>query len=168
MLSIKYSMIKASVNVAERRHEEMEVVGWLVALVALVIIEISTMGLTTIWFAAGALVAILAAALGAPLFVQIALFLIVSVLMLVFTRPLAVKFFNNDREKTNVDSVIGKKGIVTGQIDNLQGTGQVTLNGLEWTARSAQEDKVISEGSVVVIRDVQGVKLIVELDEERV
>jgi len=168
MLSIKYSMIKASVNVAERRHEEMEVVGWLVALVALVIIEISTMGLTTIWFAAGALVAILAAALGAPLFVQIALFLIVSVLMLVFTRPLAVKFFNNDREKTNVDSVIGKKGIVTGQINNLQGTGQVTLNGLEWTARSAQEDKVISEGSVVVIRDVQGVKLIVELDEERV
>ena len=160
MLSIKYSMIKASVNVAERRHEEMEVVGWLVALVALVIIEISTMGLTTIWFAAGALVAILAAALGAPLFVQIALFLI--------TRPLAVKFFNNDREKTNVDSVIGKKGIVTGQINNLQGTGQVTLNGLEWTARSAQEDKVISEGSVVVIRDVQGVKLIVELDEERV
>ncbi|MBR2948730.1 MAG: NfeD family protein [Lachnospiraceae bacterium] len=146
----------------------MEVVGWLVALVALVIIEISTMGLTTIWFAAGALVAILAAALGAPLFVQIALFLIVSVLMLVFTRPLAVKFFNNDREKTNVDSVIGKKGIVTGQINNLQGTGQVTLNGLEWTARSAQEDKVISEGSVVVIRDVQGVKLIVELDEERV
>jgi len=168
MLSIKYSMIKASVNVAERRHEEMEVVGWLVALVALVIIEISTMGLTTIWFAAGALVAILAAALGAPLFVQIALFLIVSVLMLVFTRPLAVKFFNNDREKTNVDSVIGKKGIVTGQINNLQGTGQVTLNGLAWTARSAQEDKVISEGSVVVIRDVQGVKLIVELDEERV
>lgn len=146
----------------------MEVVGWLVALVALVIIEISTMGLTTIWFAAGALVAILAAALGAPLFVQIALFLIVSVLLLVFTRPLAVKFFNNDREKTNVDSVIGKKGIVTGQIDNLQGTGQVTLNGLEWTARSAQEGKVIAEGSVVVIRDVQGVKLIVELDEERV
>jgi membrane protein implicated in regulation of membrane protease activity len=88
--------------------------------------------------------------------------------MLVFTRPLAVKFFNNDREKTNVDSVIGKKGIVTGQIDNLQGTGQVTLNGLEWTARSAQEGKVIAEGSVVVIRDVQGVKLIVELDEERV
>ena len=168
MLSIKYSMIEASENVAERRHEEMEVVGWLVALVALVIIEISTMGLTTIWFAAGALVAILAAALGAPLFVQIALFLIVSVLMLVFTRPLAVKFFNNDREKTNVDSVIGKKGIVTGQIDNLQGTGQVTLNGLEWTARSAQEGKVIAEGSVVVIRDVQGVKLIVELDEERV
>ena len=145
----------------------MEVVGWLVALVVLVIIEISTMGLTTIWFAAGALVAILAAALGAPLYVQIALFLIVSVLMLVFTRPFAVKYFNNDREKTNIDSIIGKKGIVTGQVDNLQGIGQVTLNGLEWTARSVQEDTVIPEGSVVTVQDVQGVKLIVELVEER-
>ncbi|MBQ8688519.1 MAG: NfeD family protein [Ruminococcus sp.] len=146
----------------------MEVIGWLIALVFLVVIEISTMGLTTIWFAAGALAATIAASLGAPLYLQIALFLIVSVLMLVFTRPIAVKYFNQDREKTNVDSVIGKKGIVTGAIDNLLGCGQVTLNGLEWTARSASEDLKIPEGSVVIVRDIQGVKLIVELEEERV
>ena len=126
------------------------------------------MGLTTIWFAAGSLAATIAVALGAPLYLQIALFLIVSVLMLVFTRPIAVKYFNQDREKTNVDSVIGQKGIVTGEINNLQGCGQVTLNGLEWTARSANEDLVIPEGSVVIVREISGVKLIVDLEEERV
>ena len=88
--------------------------------------------------------------------------------MLVFTRPVAVKYFNRDRVKTNVDSVIGRKGIVTGKIDNLQGCGQVTLNGQEWTARSLSEGQTIQEGSVVVIREVRGVKLIVELEEERV
>ena len=146
----------------------MEVISWLVFLVALVVIEICTMGLTTIWFAAGALAATVAAALGAPLFLQIALFLIVSVLMLVFTRPIAVKYFNQDREKTNVESVIGKKAIVTGAIDNLQACGQVTLNGLEWTARSTADDLKIPEGSVVIVREIQGVKLIVEMEEERV
>lgn len=146
----------------------MEVIGWLVLLVALVVVELSTMGLTTIWFATGALAATIAAALGAPLYLQIALFLIVSVLMLVFTRPIAVKYFNQDREKTNVDSVIGQKGIVTGQINNLQGCGQVTLNGLEWTARSVEEDLVIPEGTVVIVRKISGVKLIVDLEEERV
>ena len=146
----------------------MEVIGWLILLIALVVVELATMGLTTIWFAAGSLVATVAAAVGAPLYLQIALFLIVSVLMLVFTRPVAVKYFNRDRVKTNVDSVIGRKGIVTGKIDNLQGCGQVTLNGQEWTARSLSEGQTIQEGSVVVIREVRGVKLIVELEEERV
>ena len=145
----------------------MEVVGWLIAVAVLVIIEVATLGLTTIWFAAGALVATVAAALGAPLFVQIALFLIVSVLVLIFVRPFAVKFFNQDREKTNVDSMLGQKGIVTAQIDNLQAAGQVTLNGMEWTARAVSDDRVIPEGSVVIVRDIQGVKLIVDLEEER-
>ena len=146
----------------------MEVIGWLIAAVALVVIELATLGLTTIWFAAGALAATLAAALGAPLFLQVALFLIVSVLVLIFIRPYAVKYFNQEREKTNVDSMIGRKGIVTGRIDNLQACGQVTVNGMEWTARSAVEDQVIPEGAVVCIRDVQGVKLIVDFEEKRV
>ena len=118
----------------------MEVIIWLVLLVALVVIEAATMGLTTIWFAAGALVALIAAACNAPLFVQIALFLVVSILMLVFTRPVAMKYFNGDRAKTNVESLIGKKGVATGEIDNLKGCGQVTLNGMQWTARSAAAD----------------------------
>jgi len=146
----------------------MEVVVWLVLLIVLVMAELATMGLTTIWFAAGSLVATVAAACNAPLYLQIALFLIVSVLMLVFTRPVAVKYFNKDREKTNVDSLIGRKGIVTGQIDNLKACGQVTLNGMEWTARAASEECVIPEGSVVIVKEVTGVKLIVELEEERV
>ena len=146
----------------------MEVIGWLIAAIALVVIEVATLGLTTIWFAAGALTATLAAALGAPLFLQVALFLIVSVLVLIFIRPYAVKYFNREREKTNVDSMIGRKGIVTGRIDNLQACGQVTVNGMEWTARSAVEDQVIPEGTVVSIRDIQGVKLIVDFEEKRV
>lgn len=141
------------------------VIVWTVLLVVLVAVEIATMGLTTIWFAAGALVATIAAACNAPLFVQIALFLIVSVLMLVFTRPVAMKYFNKDRAKTNVDSLIGQKGIVTGKINNLEGCGQVTLNGMEWTARSAAQGCVIPEGSVVVVKEIHGVKLIVELAE---
>lgn len=141
------------------------VIVWTVVLIALVAIEIVTMGLTTIWFAAGALAATIAAACNAPLFVQIALFLIVSVLMLVFTRPVAMKYFNKDRVKTNVDSLIGQKGIVTGKINNLEGCGQVTLNGMEWTARSAAQGCVIPEGSVVVVKEIHGVKLIVELIE---
>lgn len=138
------------------------VIFWTVLLVLLVVVEIATMGLTTIWFAAGALVAAVAAACGAPLFVQITLFLAVSVLMLVFTRPVATKYFNKDRVKTNVESLAGQKGIVTGEIDNLKGQGQVTLNGMEWTARSVKQGGVIPEGSVVIVREVRGVKLMVE------
>lgn len=141
------------------------VIIWTVLLVVLVAIEIATMGLTTIWFAAGALAATIAAACNAPLFIQIALFLIVSVLMLVFTRPVAVKYFNKDRVRTNVESLVGQKGIVTGEINNLKGCGQVTLNGMEWTARSVLQGCVIPEGSVVVVKEIHGVKLIVELEE---
>lgn len=145
----------------------MEVISWMVLLVLLVVVELATMGLTTIWFAAGALVATIAAACNAPLFIQIALFLIVSVLMLVFTRPVAMKYFNRDRTRTNAESLIGRKGIVTGEINNLKGCGQVTLNGMEWTARTVTEDCTVPEGSVVVIRAIRGVKLIVEPDENR-
>jgi len=96
-----------------------EVFAWLALLILLVLIELATMGLTTIWFAAGALVATIAAACGAPVLVQVILFLVVSVLMLVFTRPVAMRYFNVGRAKTNVDSMLGERGIVTGRIDNL-------------------------------------------------
>lgn len=145
-----------------------EVISWMILLVVLVAVEISTMGLTTIWFAAGALAATIAAACSAPLWVQIALFLIVSVLMLVYTRPVAMKYFNRDRTKTNVEGLIGKKGIVTEQISNLEESGKVTLEGMEWTARTASEDDRIPEGSVVVVQAIRGVKLIVETFRENV
>ena len=130
---------------------------WLIVFVVLVIIEIITMGLTTIWFAGGAL----AAAVHAPLWVQIVLFLVVSALLLFFTRPVAVKYFNKDRVRTNVESLIGQQAIVISEINNLQGIGQVTVNGQEWSARSTDEEAAIPVGCVVIIERVSGVKLIV-------
>ena len=102
-----------------------QVVFWLILLIILVAIEIATMGLTTIWFAGGAFVAIIAAALNTPLYVQITLFLIVSVVLLLFTRPIAMKYFNKDRIKTNAESLIGKQAVVTEDIDNLLAVGLV-------------------------------------------
>ncbi len=141
-------------------------VFWLAALVILIAIEIATMGLTTIWFAGGALVAVIAAAAGAPVYLQVALFLVVSVVLLVFTRPVAMKYFNKDRTRTNVDSMPGKRAVVTKEIDNLQGLGQVSVNGMEWSARSKEVGGKIAEGTVVTVLAVDGVKLIVEERKE--
>lgn len=139
---------------------------WLIVLVVLVVIEIATMGLTTIWFAGGALVATFAAAFGAPVFLQIALFLAVSLVLLYFTRPVAVKYFNRGRVRTNVEGMLGRSGIVTCEIDNLKGQGQVTVNGMEWSARSTADSVIIPAGAVVTIQSVRGVKLIVEERKE--
>lgn len=136
-------------------------VMWLVLLVFLIIIELMTMGLTTIWFACGALVAAVASGLGAPIYIQLVLMVVVSVLMLMFTRPVAMKYFNKDREKTNVDALIGEKAIVTGDIDNVEGVGQVSVSGQIWTARSEDDSIMIKRAEVVEIVAVSGVKLIV-------
>ncbi|MBR5596834.1 MAG: NfeD family protein [Lachnospiraceae bacterium] len=134
---------------------------WLVALVAFVIIEIATMGLTTIWFAGGAFIALFLALVHVSVYVQIGVFLVVSIVLLICTRPLAVKFFNQKTTKTNVDSIIGKQAIVLVEINNLMETGQVMLNGMEWSARTYEEGKIISAGAVVEVKEIQGVKLIV-------
>ncbi len=141
------------------------VVVWLIILVLLVIIEIFTLGLTTIWFAGGALVAIVVAALGGPVWLQVLVALIVSTVLLFFTRPVAMKYFNRDREKTNAESLVGRQAIVLSEINNLQGTGQVTINGMEWTARTISDGQTIKSGEVVVIRGIHGVKLLVEREE---
>lgn len=135
---------------------------WLIIFVACIVIEIISMGLTTIWFAGGALIAAVASALGLPLWLQITLFVLVSLVLLYFTRPIAVKYFNKDRIKTNVESLVGKQAIVISEIDNLQGVGQVTVEGKEWTARTINERVTLPVGSVVIIRAISGVKLMVE------
>lgn len=135
---------------------------WLIIFVACIVIEIISMGLTTIWFAGGALIAAAASALGVPLWLQITLFVLVSLVLLYFTRPIAVKYFNKDRVKTNAESLVGKQAIVISEIDNLQGIGQVTVDGKEWTARTLNEGITLSAGSVVIVRAISGVKLIVE------
>jgi len=135
---------------------------WLIVFVACIVIEIISMGLTTIWFAGGALVAAIGAAFSVPLWVQIILFIIVSFVLLYFTRPIAVKYFNKDRVKTNAESLVGKQAIVISEIDNLQGIGQVTVEGKEWTARTTEDNVTLPVGSVVIIKAISGVKLMVE------
>lgn len=139
----------------------MHAIIWLILFVVLVIFEIVTMGLTTIWFAAGALVAFIASLLHATWWVQFVLFIIVSLVMLIFTRPFAVKYINRHTTRTNVDSIIGMTGRVIAQIDNEQASGYVTINGAEWAARSAGGD-IIPVDAIVQVKSVEGVKVIVE------
>ena len=141
-------------------------VVWLGILVVLVVIELLTMGLTTIWFAGGALVAALISIPGTPLIIQILFFLIVSILLLYFTRPIAVKYFNRDRTRTNVESLIGRQAIVISEINNVEGIGQVNTGGMEWSARSSYHNIVIPVGAVVTVLGIDGVKLIVEERKE--
>ncbi len=134
---------------------------WLIVLIITITVEVVTMGLTSIWFAGGALVAVIAAAFHAPVSVQIVLFLLVSFLLLFFTRPIAVKYFNKDRIRTNVESLVGRQAIVISEIDNLQGIGQVTVGGQEWSARSHDDRIKLPTGVVVDVVAINGVKLIV-------
>lgn len=140
-------------------------ITWLVVLIVCLVVEFSTMGLTSIWFAGGALLSMVIALIGGPLWLQVLVFLVVSIVLLIFTRPVAAKYFNKNRTKTNVDSIAGRQAIVTEKIDNLQGVGQIVTNGMEWTARSL-DDSVIEEGAVVTIEKIEGVKAIVKMKKE--
>lgn len=134
---------------------------WLVILALCIVIEIATLGLVTIWFAGGALVSFFVAMATDNVLLQVIVFLAVSFLLLFFTRPVAAKFYNSKRTKTNVDSLIGEQCKVTEAIDNFNGTGAVFLNGLEWTARS-QAGALIAKGARVRVCAVDGVKVLVE------
>ena len=134
---------------------------WLMAFIILVVMEFLTMGLTTIWFAIGALTAFFASLFGASFWIQIILFLVVSLVVLVVYRPLAVKYVNSRRTKTNVDDLVGKEAKVTEKIDNLNQTGRVVLNGMDWSARTTIGG-TIDVDTIVKVIEVKGVKLIVE------
>ncbi len=140
----------------------MQAVVWLVLLVVLLAMEAVTLGLTTIWFAGGAFVAFILAMAGLELLPQIAAFCLVSVLLLIFTRPAAARWLNKGRVKTNAESVIGGTAVVTEAIDNLAGTGQVQVRGQYWTARTAEDTEKIAAGKTVEIQKISGVKLIVK------
>lgn len=139
----------------------MQEIVWLALLVVLILIEIATLGLITIWFAGGALVAFIVAFFTDSILIQVIAFLVVSFLLLFFTRPIATKHFNNKRTKTNVDSLVGEYCKVTEEIDNFNETGTVMLNGLTWTARS-KDDTKIAVGTRVKVSRIEGVKAIVE------
>ena len=141
-------------------------VFWLIVLVVLIATEIATMGLTTIWFAAGALVAAIISLLGGNVWWQVGIGLVVSLLLLFFTRPIAVKYFNRERVRTNVESLVGRQAIVISEVNNLQGTGQVNISGQEWSARASSDSVIYPVGSVVNVVAISGVKLIVEERKE--
>lgn len=139
---------------------------WLLLVILLLVIEILTMGLTTIWFAGGAMAAFISTFFGAGAAAQRSIFIILSLVLLVITRPIAVSYMKGGKTKTNADSLIGRVALVTGDIDNLAQSGEVMIADISWTARSREDGCVIPSGSRVKICGIEGVKLIVEKTEE--
>lgn len=137
---------------------------WIVLAVVLGIIEAATVSLISIWFAVGAVVAIIPAYFGAPIWVQILVFLVVSAVCFVFTKRFFKDVIKVKKQPTNADGLIGEDGIVTAEIDNLSGEGKVFISGLTWSARSSNGEN-IPEGAVVTVRKIEGVTLIVKIKE---
>ena len=137
------------------------VMVWIILIVVLIVIEVLTMGLTTIWFAGGCAAALLVCVIGLPIWVQVGVFVGVSVLLLLLTRPLAQRFIDSNKIRTNADSLIGQEALITERVDNVKGTGRARVNGQDWTARSVIMEQTIEPGEVVMIRAIEGVKLIV-------
>ena len=142
-----------------------EAIFWLAAMVIFILAEAMTTSLVSIWFAAGALGAILVALLGGGLTLQVTVFLALAILMLLFLRSLARKHFTPRITKTNVDSVIGATGIVLTPVNNIAALGQVQINGVEWSARSTTGSH-IPAGALVKVDKIEGVKVFVSLAEE--
>ena len=138
---------------------------WIAALIFFIIVEAVTVGLASIWFAIGALAALICALLNGPVWLQTTWFLTVSVITLILTRPLVKKYVNSRAVPTNADRNIGRTATVTERIDNLASTGAVRIDGVLWTARSVSGEP-IEEGARVVVREIQGVKVIVEPQSE--
>ncbi len=140
-------------------------VVWGAAVLVFLALEAVTAGLSSIWFAIGAVCALIAERLGAPVWLQALWFAVISVLTLLLTRPLAKKFINGRSEPTNADRVIGADCRVVERIDNLAGTGAVSVDGKVWTARTV-DGAIVEPGAVVRALEIQGVKLIVVLPPE--
>ena len=133
---------------------------WLVLLILFAVVEGITVGLVTIWFAAGALVALLSTIFTANIWVQITLFLLVSLVAMAILRPLARKYVLPTVVPTNADRVIGHEAVVTEDIDNLSAKGVAVVFGVAWTARS-ETGKPIPKGTTVTVKRIEGVKLFV-------
>lgn len=135
---------------------------WLILTIVFIIIEMISVGLTSIWFAAGSLVSLIVAAAGGGLGLQIAVFLIVSIVLLIATRPWAKNYFNSKTEKTNAEGLVGEKAILTETVNNYDQTGKTVVHGQEWTVRAEDDREIIEKGSMVEIIRISGVKLIVK------
>lgn len=139
---------------------------WLVLLIVFMAIEVATVGLTAIWMAGGSLAAMFAELAGLNIWWQIGIFIAVSFLLLIFTRPFAVKYINSNHEKTNYEGIIGKVVRITETVNNYEMTGTTVLNGIEWTVRTEEDGLVLNPGDLAKVVDISGVKLIVKKCEE--
>lgn len=137
-----------------------QIIVWLVALVAFVVVEIATVSLVTIWFAAGSLAALVVTLLGGPIWLQLTLFLLVSAALLICLRGFVRRYIHPGITATNVDSLVGRVGVVTLAIDNVAAQGQVKLGTMEWSARSSS-GAVIASGTQVRVDRIEGVKVFV-------
>jgi Membrane protein implicated in regulation of membrane protease activity len=133
---------------------------WLIAVIVFAVAEIVTIQLVAIWFAVGAVCSMVACSFGAPFWVQLLVFGVVSLILLLLTRPLVKRFIKVKHERTNADRLIGRTALVTQRISNPESRGTVTISGVTWTARSA-DGAEIAEGEKAVIRQIEGSKLIV-------
>ncbi|NLA77470.1 MAG: NfeD family protein [Clostridiales bacterium] len=134
---------------------------WALLLVALIIVEASTTQLVSIWFAAGALAALIVSFFGEHVeWIEVIVFVVVSALALVLTRPLVKKITKAKIQPTNADMCIGKTAVITQTVDNTAGTGQANLGGSSWSVRSAN-DEIIEVGDSVTVEAIRGVKLVV-------
>ena len=141
-------------------------IAWLVLLIILLIIEIITVGLTSIWAAGGALAALVLNLLDISLLWQVVVFFIVTFVLLYFTRPFAIRFINTRREKTNYEGIIGKTIRIAETVDNISQTGMAVVNGQEWTVRADKENEILEPGTLAKVVNIAGVKLIVRKYEE--
>ena len=132
---------------------------WLAFIVLAVIAEAASAALISVWFIPGAIVALILSLFGVPLWVQIVVFAVISILLLVFTRKLVKKFLAGKGQPTNADAVIGQKAVVTERVSNIEETGAVKVMGKEWTARS-EGGEIFDVGDVVTVKEISGVKLI--------
>lgn len=139
---------------------------WLALLILLLVIEIITVGLTSIWAAGGALVALILSFLGVSVVWQIVAFFVVTFVLLWFTRPFAVKFINSQRVKTNYEGIIGKTIRISERVDNIRQTGMAVVNGQEWTVRSENDKEILEPDTLAKVVTISGVKLIVKKYEE--
>lgn len=135
---------------------------WLVLTILFVGMEIATVGLTTIWFAGGALAALFAHLAGVGVLWQVIIFIAVSAVLLTFVRPWSLKYFKPRLVKTNYETVIGEKVCLTADVDNIRGTGSAIYKGQEWTARAYEEGKTFASGEIVTVKEIRGVTLYVE------
>ena len=145
-----------------------EAMVWMALMISFLVVEAACpIHLVSIWFAVGSLIAGIAAWFLWPLWLQITLFLAVSGALLALLWPFVKKFLNPGRSATNIDSIIGTEGYVTGDIDNLSATGQVKLGGMYWTARSS-DGKKIPAGALVRVDRIEGVKVFVTEEKQEV